>query len=108
MGSTSRASAQRFTPVGVCWKQSLGTCWQLGLSSDASRETHAGHRCLWTLLGCFRPDAESAEHLRGWLSGQGWLGANGEPAKPVKDMPELLAVMKLLDPKNFTRMKPRH
>lgn len=60
------------------------------------------------LLGCFRPDAESAEHLRGWLSGQGWLGANGEPAKPVKDMPELLAVMKLLDPKNFTRMKPRH
>jgi len=57
------------------------------------------------LLQCFRPDAESADHLRNWLSGQGWLDPYGEP---VSSMPELMAVMKLMDPKFYTRLKPRH
>jgi hypothetical protein len=60
------------------------------------------------LLGCFRPDEESADHLFNYLSGQGWLGPNGEPSKPVANMPELLAVLKLMDPKHYTKLKPRH
>jgi len=57
------------------------------------------------LLGCFRPDVESAEHLRNWLSGQGWLGPDGEP---VSSMPELAAVVKIMDPKFYCKLKPRH
>jgi len=57
------------------------------------------------LLGGFRPDVESADHLRNWLSGQGWLDHRGEP---VSSIPELAAVMKLMDPKVYAKMKPRH
>lgn len=57
------------------------------------------------LLTAFRPDAESAEYLRNWLSGQGWLDSEGEP---VSSMPELQAVVKLMDPKFYAKLKPRH
>merc|ERR1719440_593017 len=59
------------------------------------------------LLSCFRPDEESVEHLRKRLSEQGWLNHMGEPAKPVANMPELKAVLKLMDPKVYKKMKPR-
>jgi len=57
------------------------------------------------LLNCFRPDADTADHLRNWLTGQGWLGSDGEP---VNSMPELNVVMKLLNPKNYSKLKARH
>merc|ERR1719440_910434 len=57
------------------------------------------------LLGCFRPDENTAEHLRHWLAGQGWLDPNGDP---VNNMPELHAVLKILNPKVYMKLKPRH
>eukprot|EP00927_Polykrikos_kofoidii_P043728 TRINITY_DN37809_c0_g1_i1.p1 TRINITY_DN37809_c0_g1~~TRINITY_DN37809_c0_g1_i1.p1 ORF type:complete len:612 (-),score=100.34 TRINITY_DN37809_c0_g1_i1:154-1923(-) len=57
------------------------------------------------LLGCFRPDQETQSTLETWLSGLGWLGADGT----IADMPELgpLRTILGLDGKNRHRKKPR-
>jgi hypothetical protein len=57
------------------------------------------------LLACFRPDAETRDHLQAWLRGQGWLDQNGNPTLQTE---ELGAVLQLLDPKVAQKSKPRH
>lgn len=62
------------------------------------------------LLGCFRPDDETREHLAQWLSGMGWLQPGGGMIKDAalqESMPELRAVHALLDGSACGRKKPR-
>jgi len=62
------------------------------------------------LLGCFRPDNETREHLAQWLSGMGWLRQGGEAIEDdalKASMPELAAVRALLDGSACGKKKPR-
>eukprot|EP00929_Paragymnodinium_shiwhaense_P037968 TRINITY_DN20135_c0_g1_i1.p1 TRINITY_DN20135_c0_g1~~TRINITY_DN20135_c0_g1_i1.p1 ORF type:complete len:609 (-),score=135.43 TRINITY_DN20135_c0_g1_i1:89-1915(-) len=56
------------------------------------------------LLGCFRPDDETRQTLETWLSGLGWLGADGRIAD---GMPELGPLRKILDGRAAKNKKPR-
>jgi len=55
------------------------------------------------LLECFRPDEETRQTLETWLSGLGWLGADGK----IADMPELASLRQILDGKKSKNKKPR-
>lgn len=58
------------------------------------------------LLGCFRPDDNTRHTFETWLSGLGWLTADGT----VADMPELAPIRAILNPKRSAyakKKKPR-
>mmetsp|Transcript_13404 Transcript_13404/g.36058 ORF Transcript_13404/g.36058 Transcript_13404/m.36058 type:complete len:592 (+) Transcript_13404:89-1864(+) len=55
------------------------------------------------LLACFRPDEETIGTLRNWLTGLGWLNADGTFA----EMPEKNALRDILGGKKHKLKKPR-
>jgi len=55
------------------------------------------------LLGCFRPDGETKQYLESWLLKTGWIDAEGN----IADMPELLPLRRIMDPKKRNKKKPR-